>query len=517
MGKNKQGIVSKFLTGVEVIGNKLPHPVAIFVILSLIVIVISDIAARMGIVVEYLGFKDGKQTMLTVKAVSLITVDGIRALFTRAVGNFTGFAPLGTVLVGMLGIGIADNTGLIGTALKALVLRTPKKLVTAVVVFAGVMSNVASDAGYVILIPLGAMIFLTLGRHPLAGLAAAFSGVSGGFSANLLVGTTDTLLSGISTSAAQIINPNYIVFPTSNWYFMAASTILITILGTIITEKIVEPSLGEYKGKQYTNSKEDMSLSQKEKKGLIAAFVSVAIYTIIMLIMVFPKTGILRGPKGEFLTSPFINSIVLIIAIFFFIPGVAYGAATGSIKNDKDVVHLMGKAMGTMGLYLVLAFFAAQFIFCFSYSNLGTIVSVKGANFLKATGFTGVTLIICFVFLVAFINLFMGSASAKWAIMAPIFIPMLMQVGYTPEFVQLAYRIGDSTTNIITPLMSYFAMVVAFASKYDVPGEEEAGLGTITSIMLPYSITFLIAWTVFLVIWFITGLPIGVGGAIFMK
>lgn len=507
----KDSIFTRFLKWVEVVGNKLPHPVAIFVILSVIVIIVSDIAARLGVAVEYLGFKNGEQTMLTMNAVSLMTPDGIRALFTKAMSNFTGFAPLGTVLVGMLGIGVADATGLIGIALKALVIRTPKRLLTAVVVFAGVVSNVASDAGYVILIPLGAMLFLSIGRHPLAGLAAAFAGVSGGFSANVLIGTIDPLLSGISTSAAQIINPSYVVVPSSNYYFMLASTVLITIVGTIITEKIVEPALGEYKGKK---SNENMTITDTEKKGLKWALISIIIYLVIIGLMVIPKTGILRGPNGEFLTSPFISSIVPIMALFFFIPGVCYGAAIGVIKNDKSVVGFMSGAMSSMGGYLVLAFFAAQFVFCFSFSHLGTIVAVKGANFLKATGFTGITLIVSFVFVSAFINLFIGSASAKWAIMAPIFIPMLMQIGYAPEFVQLAYRIGDSTTNIITPLMSYFAMVVTFASRYDVKGEKESGLGTITSMMLPYSIAFLIFWTILLVIWFVLGLPIGIGGNI---
>lgn len=513
MSKSKGNILGKFMGGIEYVGNKLPHPVTIFVILSLIVLVASEIAYRLGISVEYLGFKDGKQAMLTVNAISLLNADGLRIMLTNSIKNFTGFAPLGTVLVGMLGIGVADNTGFIGTALRALVLRTPRRLVTAVVVFAGIMSNIASDAGYVILIPLGAIVFLSMGRHPLAGLAAAFAGVSGGFSANLLIGTIDPLLSGISTSAAQILNPVYTVLPTSNYWFMAASVPFLTLIGAFITEKIVEPQLGEYKG---AHPSESMELTSLEKKGLKWAFISSLIFTIIIAIMVIPSNGALRGPNGEFLRSPFIGSIVTVMMLFFLVPGVFYGIATGSVKNDKDVVSFMGKAMSSMGLYLVLAFFASQFIFYFSYTKLGTIVSVGGANFLKATGFTGVTLIISFVLVTAFINLFVGSASAKWAIMAPIFIPMLMQVGYTPEFVQLAYRIGDSSTNIISPLMSYFAMILAFASKYDAPGEEASGLGTIISMMIPYSICFLIFWTILLIIWFTLGIPIGIGGAIYL-
>lgn len=511
--KGDGNVLRKFMGGIEYVGNKLPHPVTIFVILSLVVVVISEIAYRLGVSVEYLGFKDGKQAMLTVNAISLMNADGIRVIFTKAVTNFTSFPPLGTVLVGMLGIGVADNTGFIGTALKALVLKTPRRLVTAVVVFAGIMSNVASDAGYVILIPLGAIVFLSMGRHPLAGLAAAFAGVSGGFSANLLIGTLDPLLSGISTSAAQILNPALVVVPTSNYYFLAVSVPFLTFIGSFITEKIVEPQLGQYKGPHVV---ETMEVTSDEKKGLKWAFISMMIFAIIMAIMVIPSNGILRGPDGEFLTSPFITSIVAVMMLFFLIPGIFYGIATGSVKNDKHVVTFMGKSMSSMGLYLVLAFFASQFIFYFSYTKLGTIVSVGGANFLKSTGFTGVTLIISFILVTAFINLFVGSASAKWAIMAPVFIPMFMQIGYSPEFVQLAYRIGDSSTNIISPLMSYFAMILAFASKYDVEGEESSGLGTIISMMVPYSLCFLIFWSILLVIWFTLGFPIGIGGTIYL-
>lgn len=511
MEKVKKSYIKKFLNAIEYVGNKLPHPATIFVILSLVVIVVSEITYRLGISIEYLGFKDGVQTMLTVHAVSLLNAEGLKVMFTTAVTNFTGFAPLGTVLVAMLGIGVADSTGFIGASLKALVLKTPKSFISAVVVFAGIMSNIASDAGYVILIPLGAMLFLSVGRHPLAGLAAAFAGVSGGFSANLLLGTLDPLLSGISTTAAQIIDPSYIVIPTTNYYFMAVSVPFLTVIGALITDKIVEPMLGKYEGEKII---ETMEVTPLEKKGLKWALLSVLAYLAIMAFLVIPANGALRGPNGEFLKSPFIASIVPVMTLFFLIPGIFYGIAVGTIKDDKSIVNAMGKAMSSMGLYLVLAFFASQFIYYFSYTKLGTIFAVTGANFLKSTGFTGITLIISFVLVTGFINLFIGSASAKWAIMAPIFIPMLMQIGYTPDFVQLAYRIGDSSTNIISPLMSYFAMVIAFASKYDVKDKEPSGLGTIVSMMLPYSIVFLVFWSILLIIWFTFGLPIGVGGTI---
>ena len=504
---SKKGFFRKFLDMIETVGNKLPHPVTIFVLFSIAVIIISDIAARAGVTIEFnrVNSTTKEIELTTVQAISLLNPDGIRYMFSKAVSNFTGFAPLGTVLVAMLGVGVAEGTGLISALLRKLVLSTPKRLITVVVVFAGIMSNVASDAGYVVLVPLGAIVFLSFGRHPLAGLAAAFAGVSGGFSANLLVGTIDPLLGGISTEAAKLISPGYQVAPTANWYFMIASTFIITILGTLITEKIVEPRLGVYKGSEKVDFHD---LSAGEKKGLAASLISLLIFVAAILVMVVPQGGILRNPEtGKVLISPFMDGLVPIIALFFLIPGTAYGIFAGTIKNDKDVANAMGKAMGTMGGYLVLAFAAAQFVSYFGYTNLGTILAVKGADFLKATGMTGFPLIIGFIIVSAFINLFIGSASAKWAIMAPVFVPMLMQLGYSPEFTQVAYRIGDSTTNIISPLMSYFAVIVAFAQKYD----KETGIGTLISTMVPYSIVFLLGWTMLLVVWYFFGLPLGPG------
>lgn len=503
----KSGFFNKFLDMVEVVGNKLPHPVTLFVLFSLAVIIISAIAAAADVTVIFdrINTATGETDLVEITAVSLLTVEGIRRIFAEAVTNFTSFAPLGTVLVAMLGVGVAEGTGLVQAGLRKLVLSTPQKLITAVVVFAGVMSNVASDAGYVVLVPLGALVFLSFGRHPLAGLAAAFAGVSGGFSANLMVGTLDPLLGGISQQAAQMYSPGYIVDITANLYFMIASTFLITIVGTLVTEKIVEPRLGVYKGQEVA---EITKITKEESKGLLWAGISFLLFVVAILIMVVPSNGILRSPDGEVLrNSAFMAGLVPIIALAFLIPGVAYGIAAKTVKNDKDIANFMGKAMATMGGYLVLAFVAAQFVSYFNWTNLGTILAVKGANFLQATGMTGLPLLVGFILVSGFINLFIGSASAKWAIMAPVFVPMLMAVGYSPEFTQLAYRIGDSTTNIITPLMSYFAVIVAFAQKYD----KETGIGTIISTMVPYSMLFLLGWTVLFIAWFMLGLPIGPG------
>ena len=494
------------LNSIEKIGNKLPHPATIFVILCGIIIVVSAIMARMGVSVTYTGLDRSSMEIkeMTSTVVSLLTPEGIRYMFTSAVKNFTSFAPLGTVLVALLGVGVAEGTGLIGTLLTKLVTSTPKRLITVVVVFAGVMSSIASDAGYVVLVPLGAIVFLSFGRHPMAGLAAAFAGVSGGYSANLLAGPTDALLAGISTEGAKLFSADAFVGTADNWYFIIVSTFLITIIGTLVTEKIVEPKLGQYKGDEKATITQ---ITSEQKRGLKFASISALIFIIIMLISLLPN-GVLRNPQtNEILNSPFMDSIVIIIALLFFIPGVAYGIGCKTIKSDKDVINLMGKSMSTMGGYIVLVFFAAQFVQYFSYTNIGIVIAVNGANFLEGIGFTGIPLIVSFVILTAFINLFMGSASAKWAIMAPVFIPMLMNLGTSPALVQMAYRIGDSSTNIISPLTSYFALIVAFAEKYD----KKSGVGTLITTMIPYSIAFLIGWTVLLIIWYMFGLPLGPG------
>lgn len=508
--KKKLGI----LGAVEKIGNILPHPTTLFVILCAIIMVVSHITYKLGTSVTYEGIDvaTGELKELTVGVVSLLTPEGIRYIFTNAIKNFTSFAPLGTVLVALLGVGVAEGSGLISTLLKKLVLSTPKRFITVIIVFAGVVSNIASDAGYVVLIPLGAVIFKSCGRHPLAGIAAAFAGVSGGFSANLFPGPTDALLAGITTEAARLSDATYEVGITGNWYFIIISTFLITILGTIVTEKIIEPRLGEYKAGE-NDENEVMEVTAEQKRGLLFAGIAFLITIAAILLLVVPYNGVLRNPETHaILKSPFMDSIVIIISILFLIPGIAYGIGEKTIKNDKQVINLMGKSMSSMGSYIVLVFFASQFVAYFGYTKLGTIIAVKGANFLEATGIKGIPLLLAFILVAAFINLFMGSASAKWAIMAPIFVPMLMGIGYSPELTQIAYRIGDSTTNIISPLMSYFALIVAFAEKYD----KDSGIGTLISTMVPYSIVFLIGWSILLIVWFIFKLPLGVGVGILM-
>lgn len=499
-------IWNRYLDIIEMVGNKLPHPATIFAILAFLVMVFSLI----GEAFHWNAIHPTTGDTIFVK--NLFSADGIRWIYTNVTHNFVNFPPLGYVLAVMIGIGVAEGSGLFNTLIRTLVLKAPKKFITGSIVFTGILSHLASEAGYVILIPLGAMLFHAIGRHPLAGLAAAFSGVSGGFGANFLIGSVDPILAGLSQSAAQILDPNIKINAAVNFYFMFVSAILIVILGTWITERVIEPRLKNFDGK--IDKFEINPISSEEKKGLKYSGITVIILCGLLAYSIIPSNGIFRNPEtGEILHSPFFDEIITGILIFFFIPGLIYGIIVKTIKNDKDLVRHIIKSMGTMATYIVLVFFAAQFVYFFRYSNLGLILAIQGAEFLKQVGLTGIPLIVAFVILSAFINMFMGSASAKWAIMAPVFVPMFMVLGYHPALTQATFRIGDSVTNLITPMMSYFALIVAFAQKYD----EKYGIGTIISVMIPYTVFFTIFWTLLLVLWMLLGFPLGPDGYLYLS
>lgn len=499
------GFIDKFLSLVESVGNKLPHPTTLFALFALGVIVLSWVVSFFDVSVIHPG------TGESIQPVSLLSVEGLHKIILNLITNFTSFAPLGTVLVSILGIAVAEHTGLIGAVLRLLVINAPQKLLTFVIVFAGILSNMASEIGYVLLVPLSAIIFLAVGRHPIAGLAAAFAGVSGGYSANLLLGTIDPLLAGLSQEAAHIIDSSYEVNPAANYYFMFVSTFFIAVAGTWVTEKIVIPRLGKYSGSE--ESEEIKPLSEDEKRGLKYTVVTVIILTGIILLGILPENGFLLDPvSGGLLKSPFLKGIVAFIFFGGVVAGIAYGIGAKTIKNDSDVVKGMGKSMETLGGYIVLVFFAAQFVAFFNWTNLGLIVAVEGANILKTSGLGPIPLLIAFIIISSIINLFIGSASAKWAVMAPVFIPMFMLLNYSPELVQVAYRVGDSVTNIISPMMSYFALIIAFFNKY----EKDAGIGTLIATMLPYTFTFFIIWTIMFIVWFALGIPVGPGAPMFL-
>jgi aminobenzoyl-glutamate transport protein len=501
----------RVLDAVERVGNALPDPVTLFALLAVAVAVVSWLASALGVAAVHPG------TGETITAVNLLSAEGVRRMLTEAVDNFTAFPPLGLVIVVIIGIGVTEHSGLISAALRTLLEAVPDGLLTATLVFAGIMSNIAVDAGYVVVVPLGAVLFAAAGRHPLAGLAAAFAGVSAGFSANLLITSLDPLLSGLSQEGAQLVDPDYVVQPTANYYFMLVSTVALTALGAWVTARFVEPRLGEWdpsRGEDVEDAMHVEEVTARERKGLrVAALATVAV-AVGMAVLVVPPGAPLRdaaavaaGAPWYVQIRPFLDAIVTLLMLAFLLVGLAYGVVAGTIESDRDVARMSSEAVAVLGSYIVLAFAAAQFVAWFGWSNLGLILAIRGAELLQGIGFTGLPMILAFVVVAAGINLFIGSASAKWAVMAPVFVPMLMLTGYSPEMVQAAYRVGDSTTNIITPLMPYFPVIIAFAQRWD----RESGLGTLISAMLPYSVVFLLGWLVMFAVWILLDLPLGPG------
>jgi len=499
----KRSPIAIFLNGVEKVGNALPHPATLFGIFALLVLLFSALFAALGSSAVHPG------TGEVFEAVNLLSRDGVHMILTLMVKNFTNFAPLGIVIVAMLGIGLAENSGLIAVLIRSLVIYSPEKYLTFIIVLAGILSNLASSVGYVLLVPLAGIIFMAVNRNPIAGMAAAFAGVSGGYSANLVLGTIDPLLAGLSQEAARLVDPLYHVNPTANYYFMVASTFLIAILGTWVTEKIVIPRLGPYKNENI--EKEEITrLTKIEKKGIKRASLLFLGFIVLLLIGLLPSNGILRGTDGSFLKSPVLKGVVAILFLVAGLMGLVYGIVVGKYKNDSDVMKGMSESMKTLASYIVLVFFAAQFVEYFNWSNLGIIMAINGASFIQSLNLGLIPLMIMFAIFAGSINLVMGSASAKWALLAPIFIPMFMFLGYTPELTQVVYRIGDSVTNIISPMMSFFALIIVYFQKYDA----KSGIGTLVATMLPYSIVFFLGWVVLLVIWLLTGLPLGPGAAL---
>ncbi|MFC6632132.1 AbgT family transporter [Microbulbifer taiwanensis] len=498
----KSGWIDRALNFIEVVGNRLPDPAILFLILMLAIWVLSWMLS--GVSFDTLHPATGEAIQVT----NLLSGSEFARFLSGMVTTFTGFAPLGVVLVAMLGVGVAEHSGFINAVLKKLLAVTPQLLLTPMLILVAIVSHTAVDAGYVLVIPLGGVIFYAAGRHPLAGIAAAFAGVSGGFSANFVPSAIDPLLQGFTQTAAQIVDTDMQLNPLNNWFFTSASCLVITLLGWWLTDKVIEPRL---KNVAIDGDKEDMpaihELGGREKKALYLS-VAVMVAGIVGLVAwMLPETSALRDSQGQLASfgAPAMKSIVPLIFLLFIIPGVVFGYAAGTFKQSKDVIDAMSKTMSSMAYYIVMAFFCALFISEFARSGLGTLLSVEGGNLLAAMNLPGPVTLMGIILLVGFVNLFVGSASAKWALLAPIFVPMLMQIGFSPDLTQAAYRVGDSSTNIITPLMPYFPLVVVYCQRY-VKG---TGIGTLVSMMLPYSLVFLLCWSLFLVAYWTLGLPLG--------
>ncbi len=493
---------TRALNKVEIVGNKLPDPAMIFFVCLIIVWGLSALLSN------YTFSAIDPRTGEAVVVNNLLTGTSLADFLSRSVTIFTGFAPLGVVLVAMLGVGVAEHSGFISAGLKRMLDVTPKFLLTPMVILVAIVSHTATDAGYVLVIPLAGVIFYAMGRHPLAGIAAAFAGVSGGFSANFIPSAIDPLLQSFSESAAHIIDPSVALNPLNNWFFNSASSALVILIGWYLTDKVIEPRLKDVKvdgDPEQIPKFED--LNPKQTKALRVASLAMLLGIGGLVAVLVPETSPLRAPDGQLTTvqAPVMRSIVPLIFLLFVIPGVIFGYMSGTFKNTKDLVGSMTKAMNGMSYYIVMAFFCALFIDAFGKSNLGALLAIEGAQVLKELALPSKVTIVGIILLTAFVNLFVGSSSAKWALLAPIFVPMLMQLGISPDLTQTAYRIGDSSSNIITPLMPYFPLVVVYCQRY----VKSTGIGTLLSMMLPFTITLLIAWTIFLLIYWQVGIPLG--------
>ncbi|UPQ79176.1 AbgT family transporter [Flavobacterium azooxidireducens] len=498
----KKGFVNKALDFIEKKGNKLPDPAILFFSLMIGIWIISAILSNFTFDVI------DPRSQAPIQVINLLSGTSLAAFLSNMVTTFTGFAPLGIVLVAMLGVGVAEHAGFINAGLKSMLSITPKALLTPMLILVAIVSHTATDAGYVLVIPLGGVIFYAAGRHPLSGIAAAFAGVSGGFSANFVPSGIDPLLQGFTQSAAQIINPAIELNPLNNWFFTSASTLLIVIIGWYITDKIVEPRLKSVSVEVNADEQPTMDkLLPKEKKAFWAACLVMIVCLLALFLWAAPADSSLRSESGDLaaLSAPLMRSIVPLIFIIFLIPGVVYGLMSGTFKKSKDIIDSMTKSMSGMSYYIVMAFFCALFIDAFTKSNLGALLAIKGASGLKALALAPEITIVGIILLTAFVNLFIGSASAKWALLAPIMVPMLMQLGISPDLTQASYRVGDSVSNIVTPLMPYFPLVVVYCQKY----VKSTGIGTLVSMMIPYSIAFMVLWTIFLLIYWALGIPLG--------
>lgn len=503
--------IDKLLNGVERIGNKVPHPAIIFLWLIVLVVILSHIFYMMGQNATYdvLNLETGNFESTTIFVRSLLSAEGIRFILTTPVANLMSFQALGVTIVAMVGVGFAEEVGLIGAMIRKLVKVVPEKSLTAVLVFLGVLSSIASDAGYLVLIPLGAAVFYKVGRHPLAGLAAAFSGVSAGFGVNIIITPIDGMLTEILNDAIHIINPTYTVNLMANFYFSVISTILIVIVCTIINEKIVEPRLGEYKTTEEIGSEE----YENEEKGLRVAFVAFLVVLGLILILTIPSWAPLRDPETLELigNTPFMDSIIALILLLFLIPGIFFGKVIGKVTTSIDVINPIVKVISNLGGLIFLLLIISQFIAYFNFTNLGTVWAVSSADAIESMNMSSLSLLLSFIGLTVVLDFVLVGAVPKFAILTPIFVPLLYQLGISPEAVLAAYRVADSPINVITPLMPYFALIVTFATKY----EKKTGIGTIISMMLPHSIILLILWILLFIVFYVFHIPLGPG--IFMN
>ncbi len=500
----KQTLFARFLNRLEYLGNKLPDPVMIFISLCVITIVASAILSGLDVTAY------NPVTQKTVNVVNLLTLDGFTKIITQATTNFTNFPALGVVLVVMFGIGVAEHSGYFKALMISAVEKAPFKIITPVIILVAMLGTVAGDASQIVIPPITAMIFLRLGYHPIAGLVMAYAAAEGAFAANTIIGMGDALALAFTESGLKTIDADVPVNIAMNWYFMTASMFLLMAVILFVTYKVIIPRLGTYNADN-AEAFEFNDLTPLEKRGLKWANYSMLFLLVALVALAIPESSVLRNPEtGSIIDGPLIDGVAIVIAIIFFIPGLIYAMITKKAQSSKDIVAMMNESIAGMSGFIVIVFFSAQMIALFSWSNLGLIIAIKGAALLE--GQSGITLIVGFIFITSCINIFIGSASAKWALLAPIFVPMFLFLGYHPAFTQMLYRVGDSITNPITPMLAYLPLLLSFAKKYD----KDMGLGTLISNLFPYTLGLGIMWTLFVLIWYWFGLPLGPGGPIYL-
>jgi aminobenzoyl-glutamate transport protein len=528
--------MQKFLDIVEKVGNKVPHPAVIFMLLLAAVIALSHVLHLTGVNVTYdvmvpqaresqvdiydplmrdMGQTYGYDSIdeqnveietRTAKANSLLTADGLRFMYTSVIPNFMGFTAVGLIIVAMLGVGVAEESGLIKTLIRKLVLVAPAKFLTYILVFVGILSSIAADAGYLVLIPLAGAAFLSVGRHPLAGIAVGFAAVAGAFTVNMLIKPLDAVLVEFTNDAIHLVDPDVSIDLASNIWFSVASVLFLTIVIALVTEKIIEPRLGKFEGERPEEA--SGPLSKDESRGLVFAAVGLLGVLVAFALLTLPTGAPLRDTETGALigNTPFMSGLIAAITLVFLISGFAYGLGARTMKGSADIIKAMEKATSGLGSLIFLLFIIAQFIAYFNYSNLATILAVSLADLLQGANIGPLWLLLGFIIVVAFLDLLITGAIAKWALFAPIFVPLLMRLDVDPETVLAAYRVADSPINMITPLNAYFALVVVFCQKYD----KNAGVGTVVALMLPYVAIVLVLWTLLFVAWLLLGLPWGV-------
>jgi len=488
-----------FLQWVERVGNKIPNPFLLFVYLIAVLMVASAVISWLNIT----AVNPTNGEVIHVK--NLLSVEGIQWILPNVIKNFSGFTPLGSILALVIGAGLAERVGLLQSLMYKMASKVNARYASYMVIFIAFFSHISSDAALVVMPPLGALIFLAVGRHPVAGLLAAIAGVGCGFTANLLIVTTDVLLSGLSTEAAKAINPAVQVSVIDNWYFMAASVILLTIVGAILTDKFVEPRLPVYHGER---NEEMKKLTPEQNRGLMASGIAALVFIALVALLVVPEAAPLRNPKtGGIIPSPFIQGIVPLIILFFFVISVPYGMVTKQIRSASDVPDLLVDPMKSMAGFIVMVFPLSQFVAFFNWSNMGKFMAIGLTDVLENLGMTGIPAFLGLIFLSALLCMFIASGSAIWSILAPIFVPMFILLGFHPAFAQIVFRVADSSVIPLAPMSPFVPLFLGFLQRYN----KEAKLGTYYSLVLPYPIVFFVVWLLMLVGWYLLGLPIGPG------